>query len=131
MASSIAGAGNREAAVDVIAEIAGIAEVWPVAMAEALGVVKVGNIEWGLVNRTPCFSSAAMAGAVLLVDHTGAQAVRDEQDHVMRARSVAVGREPRRGMAGAAVMQVPDISGSRQAAASRWRRIFGRTPDDV
>ena len=51
-------------------------------MAEALAVVKVGNSECGLVKRTPAAISAAMAGAVRLVHHAGAQPVGDEQDDV-------------------------------------------------
>ena len=37
---------------------------WPVAIAEPLAVVKVGNSEWLLARFTPWSRSAAMAGAV-------------------------------------------------------------------
>src|SRR5258708_15944259 len=37
---------------------------WPVAIAEALAVVKVGNSEWLFLNDTPASRSAAMVGAV-------------------------------------------------------------------
>src|ERR1700761_8379098 len=45
--------------------------MWPVAMAEALGVVKVGNSEWVLVKRTPCFNSMAIVGAVFSLTMPG------------------------------------------------------------
>ena len=38
--------------------------MWPVAMAEALAVVKVGNSEWLLRRLTPSRAIAAMVGAV-------------------------------------------------------------------
>ena len=52
------------AGIDRVAENAGVAEQWPVAMAEAFGMVKVGNSEWVLWKLTPWSRSAAMAGAV-------------------------------------------------------------------
>ncbi len=38
--------------------------MWPVAIAVAFGMVKVGNIECVLVKRTPVFISRSMVGAV-------------------------------------------------------------------
>src|SRR5690242_5702944 len=44
---------------------------WPVAMPDALAIVKVGNREWGLAKFTPLSRTAAKVGAVSGVTDSG------------------------------------------------------------
>ena len=62
-------------------------------MPDALAVVKVGNSAWLLRRLTPSRAIAAMVGAVVIVDHAKAQAVGDEQHHIVRLRAPVLARK--------------------------------------
>ena len=68
--------------------------MWPVAMADAFAVVKVGNSAWLLRRLTPSRAIAAMVGAVAVIDHAGAQAVGDEQHDIVRRVCAGVCAKP-------------------------------------